>query len=177
MSWPQIFVDLPPGTRVCVPRGMEGFYAPGSWGVVLTHSNDGCTLVAFDAPLKSEATKTKPADAWWVQTQDVVTTCTDDELWLRHPQTIEAKRQWDAVAHALGADPDSYESVHAAACAADAEEEPIGTTERLYTRAEAAAQMRAMAPARIAGPTIYSDGHNQCRRDMLAAITEWESAR
>ena len=67
--WPQIFVDLPPGTRVRTPEDGGEYFAPGSEGVVLTHADDGCTLVAFDTPLLSAATKTKPADAWWCITR------------------------------------------------------------------------------------------------------------
>jgi len=35
--------------------------------------------------------------------------------WITHPETIEAKRQWDAVAEALGADKDCPDSVLRAA--------------------------------------------------------------
>ncbi len=35
--------------------------------------------------------------------------------WVKHPQTIEAKAQWDAVALALGADKDCPDAVRAAA--------------------------------------------------------------
>lgn len=38
-----------------------------------------------------------------------------DREWCAHPQTIEAKSQWDAVAHALGADGDCPDAVLAAA--------------------------------------------------------------
>jgi hypothetical protein len=38
--------------------------------------------------------------------------------WLTHPQTVESKRQWDAVAHALNADPDNPDAVLAAPSAA-----------------------------------------------------------
>lgn len=38
-----------------------------------------------------------------------------DAEWIKHPQTIEAKRQWDAVAQALGADGDCPDAVLAAA--------------------------------------------------------------
>lgn len=69
-NWPQIFIDLPPGTRVRVMhRCPMGYYEAGMEGVLCTHADDGCSLVAFDAPLKSLATKTKPADAWWVDTE------------------------------------------------------------------------------------------------------------
>lgn len=70
-DWPNIFTRLPPGTRVRAPVGMDGFFADNSEGVVLTHSTDRCTLVAFDSPLASHATKTKPADAWWVATSEL----------------------------------------------------------------------------------------------------------
>lgn len=68
LSWPNVFRTLPPGTRVRVTQPMPGFYEAGAECVILTHSEDGCTLLAFDAPLKSWATKTKPADAWWADT-------------------------------------------------------------------------------------------------------------
>ena len=72
-AWLETFLVLRPGTRVivtgCSPE--EQAYAPGFSGVVLTHANDGCTLVAFDSPRISLATKTKPADAWWVATCDL----------------------------------------------------------------------------------------------------------
>ncbi|MFC4727480.1 hypothetical protein [Coralloluteibacterium thermophilus] len=38
-----------------------------------------------------------------------------DAEWIKHPQTIEAKSQWDAVAQALGADRDDPDAVLAAA--------------------------------------------------------------
>lgn len=39
------------------------------------------------------------------------TLASDDAAWLRHPQTLESKRQWDQVARLLGADPDNIEAV------------------------------------------------------------------
>ena len=69
--WPDVFIDWPPGTRVRALKPMADHYEAGAEGIILTHSNDGCTLIAFDKPLKSLATKTKPADAWWAQTEDM----------------------------------------------------------------------------------------------------------
>lgn len=69
--WPDVFIEWPPNTRVRVLKPMADHYEAGAEGIILTHSNDGCTLIAFDKPLKSLATKTKPADAWWAQTEDM----------------------------------------------------------------------------------------------------------
>lgn len=44
-----------------------------------------------------------------------------DKRWVDHPQTIEAKAQWDAVARVLGADGDDVDAVMAAARRASAQ--------------------------------------------------------
>lgn len=51
-----------------------------------------------------------------------------DAAWIAHPQTVEAKSQWDAVADALGADRDCPDAVLAAALAArqPVGQEPVG---------------------------------------------------
>lgn len=65
----QWFINLPPGTRVRANEDGPPYFAVGSTGTVLTHSKDGCTLVAFDDPLMlDEGNKTKPAGAWWAST-------------------------------------------------------------------------------------------------------------
>lgn len=68
LTWPNVFRTLPPGLRVRVTQPMPGFYEAGAECVILTHSEDGCTLLAFDHPLRLEATTTKPAGAWWAET-------------------------------------------------------------------------------------------------------------
>lgn len=70
--WLQTFISLPPGTRVCVNEDGLHHFAMGSIGTVLTHSRDGCTLIAFDDPLTlDEGNRTKPAGAWWASTNRV----------------------------------------------------------------------------------------------------------
>ena len=68
LTWPNVFSTLKPGTRVRVNHTGGGFYPDKGEGVILTHSEDGCTLIAFDHPLRLEATTTKPAGAWWAET-------------------------------------------------------------------------------------------------------------
>lgn len=51
----------------------------------------------------------------WVYHDDRTQQPAADSEWIKHPQTIEAKAQWDAVAKALGADPDCPDAVLAAA--------------------------------------------------------------
>jgi len=51
-----------------------------------------------------------------------------DSEWVAHPQTIEAKRQWDEVASYLGADGDDPDSVIAAAMALHGVERPAAPT-------------------------------------------------
>lgn len=70
LSWPEVFRTLKPGTRVRARNeGDDRFYNDFSEGVILTHADDGTTLVAFDTPNKSIASTTKPANAWWTETK------------------------------------------------------------------------------------------------------------
>lgn len=71
LAWLNAFLTRPPGIRVVVNTDGFEYYAAGSTGVVLTHADDGTSLVLFDNPSMREAAPSKPAAAWWASTEDL----------------------------------------------------------------------------------------------------------